>query len=183
MYKDMEFSANKYFFLYLWNLKSVSEMRKHLSRILLAVLAAASIALTGCGGVRKVKDIKITSVGVESYSFSGLRSINAVLALGIDNPTFAFTVTDLSGVLKYKGEDFATYSADTINVDKKCVKVYDLACSATLSQSVTLMQALQIAKNSSLEGFTTDVEAKVKLRNGAGTTLRFKDLDLQQMSE
>ncbi len=86
-------------------------------------------------------------------------------------------------MLKYKGEDFAVYSADTINVDKKCVKVYDLPCSATLSQSVSLMQALQIAKNNSLEGFTTDLEAKVKLRSGAGTTLRFKDLDLQQMSE
>ena len=155
-------------------------MKKHLSHILLTLLAAF---LCSCGGVEKVKDIKVTSVGVESYSFSGLRTINAVLALGIDNPTFAFKVTGLNGILKYKGEDFAFYSADTIKVDKKCSKVYDLPCSATLSDGVSLKKALQIVQGNSLEGFTTDVEAKVKLKSGAGTTLKFKDLDLKQMAE
>ena len=174
MYKDMEFSANKYFFLYLWNVNSIPDMRKHLSHILLTLLA---------GSIEKVKDIKVTSVGVESYSFSGLRTINAVLALGIDNPTFAFKVTDLNGILKYKGEDFAFFTADTIKVDKKCSKVYDLPCSATLSEGVSLRKALQIAQGNSLEGFTTDLEAKVKLKSGAGTTLKFKDLDLKQMAE
>lgn len=184
MYKDMEFSANKYFFLYLWNVNSIPDMRKHLSHILLTLLAAAmSLMICGCGSIEKVKDIKVTSVGVESYSFSGLRTINAVLALGIDNPTFAFKVTDLNGILKYKGEDFAFFTADTIKVDKKCSKVYDLPCSATLSEGVSLRKALQIAQGNSLEGFTTDLEAKVKLKSGAGTTLKFKDLDLKQMTE
>ncbi len=45
------------------------------------------------------------------------------------------------------------------------------------------MQALQIARKGSLEGLTTDIEAKVKLKNGAGKTLRFKDLNLQEMAE
>ena len=130
-----------------------------------------------------MKDIKVTSCGVESYSLKGLRSVDAVLALGIDNPTFAFKVTGLSGILKYQGEDIAFYTADTLFVDKKCSKVYDLPCSATLSERMTLMQVLQIARKGSLEGFTTDIEAKVKLKNGAGTTLKFKDLDLQELAE
>ena len=164
-------------------MKSIPEMSKHLSHMVLILLIALSPAICGCGGVEKVKDIKVTSVGVESYSFGGSRTINAVLALGIDNPTFAFKVTDLNGILKYKGEDFAFYSADTIKVDKKCSKVYDLPCSATLSDGVSLRKALQIAQGNSLEGFTTDVEAKVRLKSGAGTTLRFKDLDIKQMAE
>ena len=151
--------------------------------ILLALSSILSLALSGCSSLKKVKDIKVTSVGVESYSFSGLRSIDAVLAIGIDNPTFAFKITDLNGILKYKGEDFAFYSADTINVDKKCSKVYDLPCSATLTEGVSLMKAIQIARDGTLDGFTTDVEAKVKLRSGAGTTLKYKDLDLKEMAE
>ena len=158
-------------------------MRKHSLKIFLALITAIMLTFQGCASLKKVKDINITSIGVESYSLSGLRAIDAVLAVGIDNPTFAFKVTGLNGILKYKGEDFAFYSADTIKIDKKCGKVYDLPCSATLSEGVSLMKAVQIFRNGSLEGFTTDVEAKVKLKSGAGTTLKYKDLDLQKLAE
>ena len=164
-------------------MKYVQDMRILRFKTILPLLVAVCLAFSGCASLKKVKDISITSVGVESYSFSGLRSVKAVLAVGIDNPTFAFKVTELNGILKYKGEDIAFYSADTLSVDKKCVKVYDLPCSATLSEGVNLMKAMQIARNGTLDGFTTDVEAKVKLKSGAGTTLRFKDLDLKKMTE
>jgi hypothetical protein len=164
-------------------LEMFQDMIKHRSKILLTLLTVIFLTLSSCASLKKVKDINITSVGVESYSFSGLRSINAVLAIGIDNPTFAFRVTRLNGILKYKGEDFAFYSADTLHVDSRCVKVYDLPCSATLSDGVNLLKAMQIARDGSLDGFTTDVEAKVKLKSGAGTTLKFKDLDLKKMTE
>lgn len=147
----------------------------------MVILAAA--AFQGCASLAKVKDIRVTSCGVESYSLRGLRSVGAVLALGIDNPSLAFKVTSLNGVLKYKGEDFASYTADTLDVDARCVKVYDLPCTATLTESVSLMQVMQIAGKGSLDGFTTDIEAKVKLRNGAGKTLRFKDIDLQKLAD
>lgn len=148
----------------------------------LAVLLLCSV-LQGCSGLYKVKDIKVTSCGLESYSVNGFRSVDAVLAVGIDNPTFAFKVMDVSGTVKYNGEDFATYTADTISVDKKCSKVYDLPCSATLSDGVSLMKMIQIVKKGNLEGFTTDVTATVKLKSGAGTTFRLKDVDLSQMVE
>lgn len=147
------------------------------------VAFVASAVLSGCSGLSKVKDIKVTSCGLESYTLKGLRSIDAVLAVGIDNPTFAFTVMDVSGTVKYNGEDFATYTADTISVDKKCTKVYDLPCTATLSDGVSLMKMMQIVKKGNLEGFTTDVTATVKLKSGAGTTFRLKDIDLSKMAE
>ena len=147
------------------------------------VAFVASAVLSGCSGLSKIKDIKVTSCGLESYTLKGLRSVDAVLAVGIDNPTFAFTVMDVSGTVKYNGEDFATYTADTISVDKKCTKVYDLPCTATLSDGVSLMKMMQIVKKGNLEGFTTDVTATVKLKSGAGTTLRFKDIDLNKMVE
>lgn len=154
-------------------------------RLSLGIITAVMVmsVLSGCGSLRKVQDIKVTSVALESYSLKGLRSADAVLAVGIDNPTFAFTVTRLDGVLKYKGEEVAVYSADTVSVDRQCVKVYDVPCTAILGEGVTLMQVMQIVRQGNLEGLTTDIEAKVKLKNGAGTKLKFKDLDLQEMAE
>lgn len=155
--------------------------KKTIFGVFVALLACA--ILSGCSGLSKIKDIKVTSCGLESYSLKGLRSIDAVLAVGIDNPTFAFKVMGVSGTVKYNGEDFATYTADTISVDKKCSRVYDLPCSATLNDGISLMKLMQIVRKGDLEGFTTDVTATVKLRSGAGTTLRFKDIDLNEMTK
>ena len=151
--------------------------------ILSLIAAVALAALPACGSLAKVKDIRITSCGVESYSMKGLRSINAVLALGIDNPAMDFTVTELNGILKYNGEDFAFYTGDTLQVEGKCSKVYDLPCSATLKEGIGLLQAMQIAGKGSLDGFTTDIDAKVKIKKGPRKTIRFKDLDLQKLAE
>ena len=156
-------------------------IKRTISGIFVALLVSA--VLSGCSGLSKVKDIKVTSCGLGSYSLKGLRSIDAVLAVGIDNPALAFNVTDVSGIVKYNGEDFATYTADSISVEKKCSKVYDLPCTATLSDGVSLMRLMQIAKKGNLEGFTTDVTATVKLKSGAGKTFRFKNIDLNKLSE
>ena len=90
----------------------------------LVCLAAAALLVclfSGCSSLRKVKDIKVTSCGLESYSMQGLRSLSAVLALGIDNPAMSFTVTSLDGVIKYNGEDFATYTTTgQVEVDGRC---------------------------------------------------------------
>ncbi len=144
----------------------------HIFTLLLAVLLAAACS--------KVKDISVTSFGVESFSPKGLRSADAVLAVGIDNPAFAFTVTDLSGVVKYKGEEMASFRADTVAVDRKCVKVYDVPCSAVLSESVSLKRVLLLVGEGSLEGFTADVDARVRLKNGVSKVLHFKDLDFSE---
>ena len=165
-------------------MQAVSDM-KGTERILILCLLVTSIvtALPGCGSLAKVKEIKVTSCGVESYSMKGLRSLDAVLAIGIDNPAMEFTVNELDGILKYHGEDFAFFSADTVTVDARCSKVYDLPCTATLREGIGLLQAMQIAGKGSLEGFTADIEAKVKIKKGPRKTVRFKDLDLQELAE
>ncbi len=145
---------------------------------LFAVLAL--VLLAACA---KLQDIKITSCGIESLSPRGFRSMDAVLAVGVDNPTFGFTIQGLDGVVKYRGEEFATYFADTVTIDRKCVRVYDVPCSATLNDNVSLTRVLSLMRKGSLEGFTTDITARVKLRSGVGKVLEFKDLDLRKMME
>ena len=68
-------------------------------------------------------------------------------------------------------------------MNAKCSKVYDLPFTATLREGIGLLQAMQIAGKGSLEGFTADIEAKVKIKKGPRKTVRFKDLDLQKLAE
>lgn len=162
-------------------------MRRNISTIvsrltLVSVVLAFCFGMTGCA-ISKIKDIEVTSCGIESYSLQGLRSVKAVLSVGIDNPSLGFTVTDLEGTVKYNGENFAKYTADSVSVEGQCSKVYDLPCTATLSDGVGLMQIMQVAGNRSLDGFTTDVQAKVRLRNGVGKKLKIKNIDLAKLAE
>lgn len=179
----MFFSANWYFFINLYDMNIQNCIRSAARK--LALIASSVILMAGLNscGLSKIKDIEVTSFGLESYSLRGLRSVQAKVVLGVDNPSIGFTVTDLNGILKYNGENFASYTADSIRVEGKCSKVYDLNCTATLSDGVSLMQLMSIAGNRSLEGFTTDVEARLHLGKGAGKKIKLKNLDIQKMME
>ena len=159
-------------------------MKKIFSRFVsffLLALCAASI-LSGCA-VSKLKDIEVTSCSLESYSLRGFKGVEAVVCVGIDNPSIQFKITDLEGVIKYNGENLAKYTADSLQVEGKCSKVYDISCSAALADGVGLVRLMSIAQNRTLEGFTTDVQARLSLTNGKGKMLKFKNIDLAKLVE
>ncbi|MBQ2525361.1 MAG: hypothetical protein II542_00815, partial [Bacteroidales bacterium] len=57
----------------------------------LLVLTLMLSLLSGCSGIRKMKDVKITSVGVKYFVPTSMKSGEGILTLGIDNPAMDFT--------------------------------------------------------------------------------------------
>ena len=151
-------------------------MKKIITRLLPLVL----VCLVTAAGCSKVKDIKINSCGLESFTPKGLRAAKAVLALEIDNPAFAFGIQNLDGVIKYKGEDFIFFKSDGVDVARKSVRVYDLPCEASLAEGVSITRLLSVLSGGT-EGLTADINAKVLLKKGVGKTLKFKDLNIQEL--
>ena len=133
-------------------------------------LVAAVLAVSGCS-VAKIKDLKVTSVGVKYLVPTSSRSMDAVLLLGLDNPSITFTVDDIRGVVKYYDREMVHFTAG------------ELPCTAVLADKVSLLDLLAIAAKRSLDGMTADVKLHVKLRNGAGTTLTFNGLDLSSFNQ
>ena len=149
-----------------------------LGALLLGVLAG----LWGCD-VAKIKDLSVTSVGVKYLVPTSSRSMDAVLLLGLDNPSISFTVQDVSGVVKHYDREIAHFTAGELPVQARSVQVYELPCTAVLADKVSLLDLLAIAAKRSLDGMTADVKLHVKLRNGAGTTLTFNGLDLSSFNQ
>ena len=145
-------------------------------------LVAAVLAVSGCS-VAKIKDLKVTSVGVKYLVPTSSRSMDAVLLLGLDNPSITFTVDDVRGVVKYYDREMVHFTAGELPVQGKSVQVYELPCTAVLADKVSLLDLLAIAAKRSLDGMTADVKLHVKLRNGAGTTLTFNGLDLSSFNQ
>ena len=151
--------------------------------LLLGVLAG----LWGCD-VAKIKDLSVTSVGVKYLVPTSSRSMDAVLLLGLDNPSISFTVQDVSGVVKHYDREIARleiarFTAGELPVQARSVQVYELPCTAVLAEKVSLLDLLAIAARRSMEGLTADVKLRVSLKGGKGTVLTFNGIDLSQFSD
>ena len=153
-----------------------------LKRSVIAVALAAVILLlpSSCS---RIKDIRILSCAVESISPIGLHGLNAELAVQVQNPAMQFTLTDIQGILYYKGRPFVTYEADPIQVTARSVAVYPLPCQANLASGVKLMDLISLMRDDDLEDFVTDVSAKVHLRSGLTKTLKFKEIPVKDLME
>ena len=149
---------------------------------LLALFVATLLAVSGCG-VSKIRQIRVTSVGVKYVVPTSSRSVDGVLLLGIDNPSISFTAQDVQGVVKSYGRELARFTAGELPVQARSVQVYELPCTAALSEKVSLLDLLAFASKRSMEGMTVDVKLRVSLGHGKGTTLTFNDIDLSQFSQ
>jgi len=147
-------------------------------RRLIISLMVIVMMVAGCG---KAKEINLTSCSVESVSLNGLRSVDASLLLGVDNPSVQFTLEDIEGILYYKGKAYINYTADTLKVEAKSNKVYPLDCTATLAEGVYIPDLLKAVNEYELKDLTTDIKAKVKLRGGISKELTFRDLPIDDI--
>lgn len=145
-------------------------------------LVAGLLAVSGCA-VTKIREIRLTNVGVKYIVPTSSRSLDAVLLLGIDNPSISFTAQDVSGVVKQYGRELGKFTAGQLPVQAKSVQVYELPCTVALSEKVSLLDLLAIAAHRSMEGLTADVKLRVSLKGGKGTVLTFNGIDLAQFSE
>ena len=145
-------------------------------------LVAGLLAVSGCA-VTKIRDIRLTNVGVKYIVPTSSRSLDAVLLLGIDNPSISFTAQDVSGVVKQYGRELGKFTAGQLPVQGKSVQVYELPCTVALSEKVSLLDLLAIAAHRSMQGLTADVKLRVSLKGGKGTVLTFNGIDLAQFSE
>ena len=145
-------------------------------------LVAGLLAVSGCA-VTKIRNIRLTNVGVKYIVPTSSRSLDAVLLLGIDNPSISFTAQDVSGVVKQYGRELGKFTAGQLPVQAKSVQVYELPCTVALSEKVSLLDLLAIAAHRSMEGLTADVKLRVSLKGGKGTVLTFNGIDLAQFSE
>ena len=147
-----------------------------------ALLLAVLVAVSGCD-VAKIKDLNVTSVGVKYLVPTSSRSMDAVLLLGLDNPSISFTVQDVIGVVKHYDRELVHFTAGEMPVQARSVQVYELPCTAVLSDKVSLLDLIAIAARRSMDGMTVDVKLRVSLKGGKGTVLTFNGLDLAQFSQ
>lgn len=147
------------------------------------MLLVVVILFSGCNDIKNINNIKLSSCGVKYITPTSLRSMTGVLLLEIDNPSMNFTVSDVEGCVKFSERKMLLFTAGEVPVQRHSIQVYELPCSVNLADKVSYLDIMAVAAKSSYEGLTADVDLRVTLKSGVGTTLHFKDIDLSQISQ
>lgn len=147
----------------------------------IAFLVVAMVMAAGCS-MSKVKDITVTSVDFKYITPTSSRSLDAVLLLGIDNPAGTFSVSDLTGTVKYGDRPLVNVSGGEILLDKKSEKIYEYPCSASLVEGVSLLSLLPLMAQGNPDKLTADIKLHVATKRGLGTDLVFNDLSISKLA-
>ena len=151
---------------------------KHLRKVVFIIIFFVIPLLSGCG---KINQIKVTSCGVESITPIGFRGVKAELSMTIDNPAMQFVLTDIKGVLYYKGKKFVDYVAEPVLVRRHTEDVYPLKGEVYLADTVNFSDILVLIESYNPEDFSIDIHAKMRLKSGISKNLVFKDIPIREL--
>lgn len=153
-------------------------MKKLIHELSLALLCAVALFLSGCGNI---KDLEVTSVEIESIAPNGLRGVNVWLAVGIDNPAFQVSLSEIEGSLKLSGKVLGRMAMDPFVLRARSAEIYHLRTSLNIEQGVTLTEILPLMDMETLNKCMVDVSVKATLKGGVSKHLNFNDIPLTDL--
>ncbi len=149
-----------------------------MKRFLPALLLTMSLL---CSCVSSYKNIRVTDCKLHSVSPTGLRSLDAILVLTVDNPATDLIIRDAQGMIKRNGEDFLKISASDIFVEGKCTKDYKVPLSGNLLGEGGVLSLFSSMTGSEQSQYTVDILALISLKSGLRRTFEYKDVPMEDL--
>ena len=156
-------------------------MKKRHSYILIPVVTALIMCLTGCSNIQKVKEIRITSLMIEKISPAGLRGLDVYLAVGIDNPAFQIGLTEINGSLTHSGKVLGRLAMDPVTVFGKSAEIYHLKANVSLAEEAGLRDLMILADPAKLNECMVNIAVRATLKNGMSLPIDLKDIPLKKL--
>jgi len=147
-----------------------------------AVFALAAAVLSGCG-IARVKDLDVSSVGLKYIVPTSSRSVDAVLLLGIDNPSsLPLKLHNLEGTVRMGSKVLGYVTAGEVEIQKRSDMVYEIPCTATLADGVSILEVVKLYSRGSVDVLRADAVLYVSIGKRAPIPLRFNDLSVKDFT-
>ena len=156
----------------LYNVKKIS--LKTASFLVMAVM----ICLTGC---RNIKDIRVTSVQVESVSMKGFKSLDLFLSVGVENPARQVRLSEIDGSLIHSGKIIGKLAMDPFVLLARSSETYTLKANVSLAKGAGLKDLMLLADQKGLNECTVDISAKAAYGKGAPMPVKMKNIPLKEL--
>lgn len=147
----------------------------------LLLAAVVVVGLSSCAGMRQLRRVRYTSFRVLSFTPRGLRSADAVLAVGVRNPGPDLCVSRLEGVVKKNGKPFARVTGGDVLLRAASADVHELPCALMLEEGVSVLKLLELLGDSTFDGYRADVTFRVGPPDAPGRKVKIKNLKISDI--
>ena len=152
-----------------------------MKRVFTFLLIALALVLSGCQG-RRLRDIKITSARIVSIVPEGLSSINALVEVGVHNPSVALEIRDIAGMAHYEDMNILSVTADQLIIEGRTDRLYQIPMKGRIAEGFNPLRLLRLlGDDSSLDDITVSFKARVALRGGIGKDIEMEDIPLSTL--
>ncbi len=153
---------------------------------IISVLAAALVAvicLSSCSGIKKLKEIDITSTQITSITPNGLTNLNLGCKVGILNPGMQISLSEITCDIKHYGNVLGKVAVDPFTINARTEEIYDLHAKAKLGEDMTIIEAGKLLERDIMDQLTADLHARVKLKGGISKRVTLTDVPLKKLIE
>ena len=160
------------------DIKEYKVKRKSLI-ILIAMLAFVLSSLTGC---RKYEQITIVSGEIESVEMDGLKAVNVILRLEVDNPAGKVVIESAEGTVKHFGKVIGKVTLAPMALLPRRTAEYHVKAHLELASGLKLMDILSLAAPGKIEEMIVDLSFTGK---AGGVVIRrnINDVPLKKLLE
>ena len=139
---------------------------------------AFMLALTGC---KDIKDIRVTSVNLESVSPRGFKSVDLYLSAEVYNPAKQVKLSEIEATIAHSGKVIGKLAMDPIVLAAKSSEKYNVKANAALAQGAGFKELMVLASPEGLDGCTVDISAKAAYGKGAPMPVKMKNIPLKEL--
>lgn len=158
-------------------------MKKIRIATLILTVLTSLMCVSGCKGIKKLEDMKVTSANIENIMPDGLKGMVLNLAIGVDNPGVQVSLSEISCSFKHSGKVLGMVDVDPFTLNAKTADTYHLKANVRLSDDTTLFDIGRFLDKSALEGAVLDFSANVTLKSGLSKKLVYNDIPLKKLLE
>lgn len=145
------------------------------------LLFLAVFCFSGCAELKKIKEIEVDNFRVEAISPNGLRGLTVNFVVEVDNPASQLSFSDVTGTLERSGKVLGRVEVDPFTLQGKRVEKYHLKADVTLGEGASILELGKLIDKNALNESTVDINAKVKIKNGAPKKIKLNDVPLKEL--
>lgn len=150
---------------------------------LILTIVTMVICLSGCNGIKKLEDIRVTSANVSNLTPDGMRGIKLDLAVGVDNPGVQVSLSEISCSFKHSGKVLGKVAVDPFTIHACTEEVYSIKANVSLSENTSLFDIGRLMDKAVLEEALVDFSAIVRLKSGLSRKLVYNDVPVKKLLE
>ncbi len=148
--------------------------------LVLAMMTAA-LCLSSCNGVKKLKEIDVTSARIEKITPVGMRGLNMSFALGLDNPGIQLSLSEISCDIKHSGKVLGNVAVAPFTLHARTEEIYNMNADLKLGEDLTVFDVGRLLDGFTADDITVDMKIRVKLKGGISKRLSFNDIPLKKL--